>query len=75
MMQDIVYTPMFDGNEKNVVGWDKETIDYVVRNKSKVCSQIRKIAKAKLKRNFQYFKVEEVYSDLLLYCYGRSIME
>ena len=43
-LSDISYSPLKE-EEKSLTGWSKTTIDYVLKNKSKVKSSIRGISK------------------------------
>lgn len=67
-LETLVYSGLKD-DPKNVEGWDKRTIDYVQKFKSKVCSNIRSIAASRA-RLLQTADVEDVYCDLIMYLYN-----
>lgn len=69
-LEMLVYVPLMEEGNEDVTGWDKETIAYVSKYKSKVYSQIRGIAKSIRKHNLQTTEVEEIYSDILMYLYN-----
>lgn len=66
----LVYCPPMEEGNENVTGWDKETIAYVAKNKSKVYSQIRGISKGLRKHNLQPTDVDDIYSEVLMYLYS-----
>ena len=65
----LVYSPLMEDDSENTEGWEKATIDYVQKHKSKVCNQIRGIAKTLRKSTLQTFDVEEIYSEIVMYLY------
>ena len=67
-LSDISYSPLKE-EEKSLTGWSKTTIDYVLKNKSKVKSSIRGISK-NLNKVLQSSDVEDVYMELLKYLYN-----
>ncbi|MBO5389802.1 MAG: hypothetical protein J6A59_17040 [Lachnospiraceae bacterium] len=66
-LSNLVYSPLKE-EEKQLAGWSKATIDYVIANKSKVHTSIRGIAKS-LNKIMQKTDVEDAYMDILNYLY------
>lgn len=67
-LQSLVYSPLME-EEKNLTGWSKSTIDYVLNNKNKIQTSIRGIAKS-LNKILQKTDVEDVYMEILDYLYS-----
>lgn len=67
-LSNLVYSPLVEEN-KQVVGWSKSTIDYVLNHKTKVQNSIRGIAKS-LNKIMQRADVEDVYIEILEYLYN-----
>lgn len=67
-LSEIIYCPLKE-EEESLVGWSKETIDYVLDNRMSTYSQIRGIAKS-LNRSLQLTDVEDIYEEILCYLYG-----
>ena len=44
-LQSLVYNPLLE-EETNLTGWSKSTIDYVIKNRLKIHTSIRGIAKS-----------------------------
>lgn len=63
----LVYNPLVE-EEKNLTGWSKSTIDYVIGNKTKVNASIRGIAKS-LNKILQKSDIEDIYMEILNYLY------
>lgn len=66
-LSKLLYTPLKE-EEKQLTGWSKSTIDYVLSHKSKVHTAIRGIAKS-LNKILQKADVEDVYMEILDYLY------
>lgn len=66
-ISEIIYTPLME-EEEALVGWSKQTIDYVLGHKSKIQASIRGIAKG-IGKILQKTDVEDVYMELLNYLY------
>lgn len=66
-LSDLVYHPLLE-EEAQTTGWSKETIDFVIKNKSRIYSTIRRIAKS-FGKIIQTDDVEDIYSILLAYLY------
>lgn len=66
-LQSLVYNSLME-EEKNLAGWHKSTIDYVLHNKTKVNASIRGIAKS-LNKILQKTDVEDIYMEILNYLY------
>ena len=66
-ISDICYSPLKE-DEESLTGWSKTTIDYIIKNKSKIKMSIRGIAKS-LNKPLQTADVEDVYMELLKYMY------
>lgn len=69
-LEMLVYCPLMEDVSEDVTGWDKATIDYVSRNKSKVYNQIRGIAKTLRKKNLQATDIDDIYEEVLIYLYN-----
>lgn len=67
----LVYSPLLEEGSDNQVGWDKSTVDFIIKNRSKVYRQIKGIAK-KYRRDVQQADVEDMYMDILQYIYHAS---
>lgn len=67
-LSEIVYSPLKE-EDKQLAGWSKTTIDYVLNNKSKVQKSIRGIAKS-LNKIMQKTDVEDVYMEILYYLHN-----
>ena len=65
----LIYCPPMEEGVENVTGWDKETINFVMGNESRVKSQIRGIAKVLRRKMLQSADVDDIYTDLLMYLY------
>jgi hypothetical protein len=65
-LSETIYSPLKENEE--LTGWSKETINYTYNNKSKVCSQIRGIAKSHNKILKRY-EIEDIYQNLLIYLF------
>lgn len=68
-LEMLVYCPPMEEGVDDVTGWNKETIDYVTKHRTKVCNQIRGIAKNIRKHNLQPSDVEDIYEEVMLYLY------
>lgn len=68
-LEMLVYTPLREDCTPDLTGWLKDTIEYITRNKSKVYNSIRGIAKGLNKNMLQVADVEDIYSEVLMYCY------
>ena len=66
-LETLVYSGLKE-DPKNVEGWDKSTLDYVQKFKSRVCSNIRNIAAGRA-RLLQTADIEDIYCDLIMYLY------
>ena len=66
-LSNLVYSPLKE-EEKQLAGWSKATIDYVLDNKTKIHASIRGIAKS-LNKILQRTDVEDVYMEILDYLY------
>ena len=67
-LSTIVYSPLKE-EDKQLAGWSKSTIDYVLSHKTKVQSSIRGIAKS-LNKQMQKSDVEDVYTEILMYLHN-----
>lgn len=65
---ECVYSPLLEESD-STAGWSKETIEYVYKNRSKVYSSIRGIAKS-LSKILPTADVEDIYAEVLLYMYN-----
>ena len=65
-LEALVYSPLLE-EEQSVVGWSKQTIEYINDNRSKVNQTIRGIAKSISKQPLQTPDVEDIYMEILLY--------
>ena len=66
-LSNLVYSPLKE-EEKQLAGWSKATIDYVLNNKTKVQTSIRGIAKS-LNKVLQKTDVDDAYMEILHYLY------
>ena len=66
-LSKIVYSPLMEEVDNNE-GWSKQTIDYVIKHKSRVQQSIRGIAKNRGKL-LPTADVEDIYMDLVQYLY------
>lgn len=66
----LLYSPLLEEQDTSVKGWSKETIAYLTKNKSKVISHIRNVARKLGTDLFQNADIEDIYSEALLYFYG-----
>lgn len=66
-LSGLVYAPLKE-EEKQLAGWSKSTIDYVMENKTKVFKAIRGIAKGRGKV-LQKADVEDIYIEIVQYMY------
>lgn len=69
-LEKLIAGPLFEESSEDVKGWQKETVNYVASNRSKILRQIRAIAKTKRKQSLQTADVEDIYSEILLYLYN-----
>lgn len=67
-LQSLVYNPLLE-EETNLTGWSKSTIDYVIKNRLKIHTSIRGIAKS-LNKILQKADVEDLYTEILDYLYN-----
>lgn len=67
-LSEIVYSPLKE-ESKQLTGWSKSTIEYVLSHKTKVQSSIRGIAKS-LNKMMQKTDIEDVYMEILDYLYS-----
>lgn len=67
-LSKLVYYPLKE-EDKQLAGWSKTTIDYVLANKTKVLTSIRGIAKS-FNKILQKADVEDVYMEILDYLYS-----
>ena len=65
-----LYSPLIEEDEAS--GWHKETVNYVLNNKTKVEKLIRGIAAGFRKKNLQKADVDDIYEDIVLYLYNSS---
>lgn len=68
-LETLVYSPLFEDCTPDLTGWSKETVDYIIENQKKVYRSIRGIAKGLNKNMLQTADVEDIYSEILMYCY------
>ena len=68
-LEMLVYCPPLEEDDKDVTGWEKETIAYVSDHKSKVYAQIRGIAKS-IRKHIQTTDVDDIYAEVLMYLYN-----
>lgn len=66
-LSELVYTPLME-EEKQLAGWSKSTIDYVLNHKTKVNAAIRGIGKS-LNKILQKSDIEDIYMEVLDYLY------
>lgn len=66
----LVYYPFMEEETQNIKSWDKETIRYVIKNKSRVMKSIKSLAKSITKSNIQSVDAEDIYSEVLEYLYS-----
>lgn len=66
-LSEILYYPLME-EEKQLAGWSKSTIDYVLNNKTKVSTAIRGIGKS-LNKILQKADIEDIYMEILDYLY------
>lgn len=67
-LSNLVYSPLKE-EDKQLAGWSKSTIDYVLKHKTRVQNSIRGIAKS-LNKMLQKTDVEDVYMEILDYLYS-----
>ena len=68
-LETLVYSPLFEDCTPDLTGWSKETIDYIVANRDKVYKSIRGVAKGLNKTMLQTADIDDIYSEILMYCY------
>lgn len=68
-LETLVYSPLFEDCTPDLTGWSKETVDYILENQRKVYRSIRGMAKNMNKNQLQTADVEDIYSEVLMYCY------
>lgn len=61
-MELVVYTPPIE-EESDKIGWQKETVNFAMNNKSLICRFIRRNCKGRLQKS----DVDDIYSELMLY--------
>lgn len=66
----LLYSPLLEEQNTSVKGWSKETIAYLNKNKSKIISHIRNVARKLGSEFFQNADIEDIYSEALLYFYN-----
>ena len=66
-LEVLMYSPLMEEGTEKVAGWEKETIAYVTKYKSKVYAQIRGIAKGLRKRPLQVTDVDDLYQQIVEY--------
>lgn len=66
-LEVLMYSPLMEEGTEKVAGWEKETIAYVTKYKSKVYAQIRGIAKGLRKRPLQITDVDDLYQQIIEY--------
>lgn len=69
-LSEIVYTPLFDEDESKK-GWDKQTVEYVVKHKTKIKKSILNQAKS-MSKLLQSADVEDCFTEVLMYLYSAS---
>lgn len=67
-LSELVYSPLKE-EEKQLTGWSKSTIDYVLHNKTKVQTSIRGIAKS-LNKMLQHTDIDDIYMEIINYLYS-----
>lgn len=68
-LEKIIYSSLKD-EAPDCKGWDKETIDFVLANRSDIERRIRAIAKSYRRVSLQQQDVEDIYNDLLMYLHN-----
>lgn len=63
----LIYNPLME-DESNKKGWDKQTIEYVLNNKSRIKSTISSYAKS-MNKILSATDIEDCYSDVLINFY------
>jgi hypothetical protein len=66
----LLYTPFLEEQDTSIKSWEKTTIEYLCKNKSKVISLIRNIVRKFGTDLFQNADIEDIYSEALLYFYN-----
>lgn len=68
MIKELVYFPLKE-EEVKPVGWDKDTLRYVMSHKEKTMNDIRSVAKS-LNPNICKQDIEDLYQELIKYLHG-----
>lgn len=63
----VIYSPLKEDTEQ-LVGWDKQTIDYITKNKSSIYNTIRAFGKGNNKL-LQRTDIDDIYMEVLEYAY------
>ena len=63
----LIYNPLLE-DESNKRGWDKQTIEYVLKNKTRIKSTISSYAKS-MNKTLSATDIEDCYSDVLINFY------
>lgn len=71
MKKELAYSELKE-SEMNEAGWDKSTIEYSLKNESKIISIIRSMLRKKGRESMCDADVDAIYSNVLMYFYGAS---
>ena len=71
-LERIIFAPLDDGIEDDISGWDKQTVNYVIKNKSKIERMIRGYARSYRKNKLSSMDIEDIYEDILMYLHSHS---
>lgn len=66
-LEKIIYAPLMEEESDDVTGWDKDTVRYAEKNRSKIERQIRAAARGLRKTGLQAWDVEDIYGEVILY--------
>lgn len=68
-LERVMYHPLLEDDSSNNEGWNKETIQYVLKNETKIRKKIRQTALGFYKKHIQKCDVDDIMGNIYLYLY------
>lgn len=68
-LERLVYTPLMEDEQEKIKGWEKTTVDYMIKNERQVRSYMGSLAGKKYSNFIDNTDVDDIYSESLMYFY------
>ena len=68
-LEQLVYTPLMEDEQEKIKGWDKATVDYMIKNERQVRSYMGSLIGKKYNNWIGNTDVDDIYSESLMYFY------